>query len=143
VPIGGKLRALRQQRGLSQGDLENASGLRRCYISRVEHGHTVPSLETLRKFAAALGVPLYQLFHEGADPPPTLHSTHRLSLNELAHKDIAKRAEARFFLDVKALMASMKKSERCRLLALAKRLARRSEKHSRKSRPLMAKSVSG
>jgi len=68
VWIGERLCALRRQRGLSQGDLENTSGLMRCYISRVEQGRTVPCLETLERFAAALGVPLYMLFYESDSP---------------------------------------------------------------------------
>ena len=53
VFIGARIRQIRQEKGLSQGDIEEATGLLRCYISRVEHGHTVPSLETLERFAAA------------------------------------------------------------------------------------------
>jgi len=58
----------------------------RSYISRVERGHTVPSIETLERLAAALGVPLYQLFYEGEDPPPTPHLTYRPTLEELANE---------------------------------------------------------
>jgi transcriptional regulator with XRE-family HTH domain len=65
--IGQRIRELRKKRGLSQGDIAKASGFVRAYISRVEHGHTVPSLETLERFAAALDVPLYRLFYHGAD----------------------------------------------------------------------------
>jgi transcriptional regulator with XRE-family HTH domain len=43
--IGERLRALREEKNLSQGQIEKRSGLLRCYISRVEHGHTVPSIE--------------------------------------------------------------------------------------------------
>ena len=60
--IGERLRALRETKKLSQGDIEKRSGLKRAYISRVEHGHTVPSVETLEKLAQALEIPLYQLF---------------------------------------------------------------------------------
>src|SRR5271170_3702539 len=67
--IGERLRLLREQKKLSQGDIEHRCGLLRCYISRVEHGHTVPSIETLEKLARALEVPLYQLFYEGEQPP--------------------------------------------------------------------------
>lgn len=58
------IRAIREQKWLSQGDIERRSGLKRAYISRVEHGHTAPSVETLEKMARALEVPLYQLFYE-------------------------------------------------------------------------------
>lgn len=63
--IGSRLRDLREAKQLSQGDIEKRTGLLRCYISRVENGHTVPAIETLEKLARALEVPMYQLFHEG------------------------------------------------------------------------------
>jgi DNA-binding XRE family transcriptional regulator len=65
VIIGERLRALREEKQLSQGDIEKKTGLLRCYVSRVENGHTVPAVETLEKFARALEVPMYQLFYDG------------------------------------------------------------------------------
>ena len=62
MQIGDKLRELRLAKNLSQGDIQNRTGLFRCYTSRVEHGHTVPSIETLEKYAHALEIPLYRLF---------------------------------------------------------------------------------
>ena len=67
--ISDRLRQLREDKKLSQGDIEKRTGLLRCYISRVENGHTVPAIETLEKLARALEVPLYQLFYEGDEPP--------------------------------------------------------------------------
>ena len=67
--IGDRLRALREEKKLSQGDIEKKTGLLRCYVSRVENGHTVPAVETLEKFARALEVPMYQLFYDGEEPP--------------------------------------------------------------------------
>ena len=67
--IGDRLRELRVEKKLSQGDIEKRTGLLRCYISRVENGHTVPAIETLEKMARALEVPLYQLFYDGEEPP--------------------------------------------------------------------------
>jgi transcriptional regulator with XRE-family HTH domain len=49
--IGDRLRELRAQEKLSQGDIEHRTGLLRCYVSRVENGHTIPAVETLEKFA--------------------------------------------------------------------------------------------
>jgi transcriptional regulator with XRE-family HTH domain len=69
--IGDRLRELRETKELSQGDIEKRTGLLRCYISRVENGHTVPAIETLEKMARALEVPMYQLFYDG-EAPPTL-----------------------------------------------------------------------
>lgn len=67
--ISDRLRELREQKKLSQGDIEKRTGLLRCYISRVENGQTVPPIETLEKLARALEVPLYQLFYDGEKPP--------------------------------------------------------------------------
>jgi len=61
--IAERLRQLREDKKLSQGDIEKRTGLKRCYISRVENGHTVPALETLEKWARALELPLYALFY--------------------------------------------------------------------------------
>src|SRR5665213_1987116 len=65
--IGDRLRELREYKKLSQGDIEKRTGLLRCYISRVENGHTVPAIETLEKFARAMDIPIYQIFHDGND----------------------------------------------------------------------------
>ena len=67
--IGDRLRDLREYKKLSQGDIERRTGLLRCYISRVENGHTVPAIETLEKFARAIEVPIYQLFYDGNEKP--------------------------------------------------------------------------
>ena len=67
--IGERLRALREERNLSQGDIERRTGLIRCYVSRIENGHAVPAVETLEKFARALEIPLYQLLYDGEEPP--------------------------------------------------------------------------
>ena len=67
--IGDRLKALREHKKQSQGDIEKRTGLLRVYISRVENGHTVPAIETLEKFARALEVPLYVLFYDGEKPP--------------------------------------------------------------------------
>jgi transcriptional regulator with XRE-family HTH domain len=67
--IGDRLRALREAKHLSQGDIEKRTGLLRCYLSRVENGHTVPAIETLEKLARAMEVPMYELFYDGEEPP--------------------------------------------------------------------------
>src|SRR5437762_9586842 len=64
-----RLRFLREQKNLTQGDIEERTGLKRSYISRLEHGRTIPSLATLEKFAQALEVPLYHFFYDGKEPP--------------------------------------------------------------------------
>lgn len=67
--IGEKLRELREAKHLSQAVIEKRTGLKRCYTSRVECGHTVPTVGTLEKYAQALEVPFYKLFYEGEEPP--------------------------------------------------------------------------
>src|ERR1700734_2710599 len=67
--LANRLRTLRAEKQLSQGDIQQRTGLLRCYISRVENGHTVPSIDTLEKMARALEVPMYQLFYEGEKRP--------------------------------------------------------------------------
>ena len=67
--VGERLRALREVKKFSQGDMEKKTGLLRHYVSRVENGHMVPAIETLEKFARALEVPIYQLFYDGEEPP--------------------------------------------------------------------------
>ncbi|HKW35234.1 MAG TPA: helix-turn-helix transcriptional regulator [Candidatus Acidoferrum sp.] len=67
--IADRLKELREEKKLSQGEIEKRTGLLRCYISRVENGHTVPAVETLEKLARALEVPLYQLFYDGQKHP--------------------------------------------------------------------------
>jgi transcriptional regulator with XRE-family HTH domain len=65
MEIGRKLRELREAKNLSQGEVEKKTGLLRCYTSRVENGYTVPSVQTLEKYARALEVPLYRFFTDG------------------------------------------------------------------------------
>src|SRR5205085_4362936 len=82
--IGERLRELREEKKFSQGEIEKRTGLLRCYISRVENGHTVPAVETLEKFARALEVPMYQLFYDGEEPPKLPNLPKGKSANDLA-----------------------------------------------------------
>jgi transcriptional regulator with XRE-family HTH domain len=121
--IGTRLRELREQKGLSQGDVEKATGLKRCYTSRVEHGHTVPSLTNLEKYAAGLGVPMYRLFYEGEEPPPRPKLTRREDLQELAKEPGKKGSEAKFLLKLKKLLAKVEEPDRAVFLAMVQKLA--------------------
>jgi transcriptional regulator with XRE-family HTH domain len=67
--IADRLKAFRKHKGMSQGDIEKRTGLLRCYLSRVENGHTVPAIETLEKIARAMEIPMYVLFYDGEKPP--------------------------------------------------------------------------
>jgi transcriptional regulator with XRE-family HTH domain len=123
--IGERIRKLREEKGMSQGDVEKSSGLLRCYISRVEHGHTVPSLETLERFAAALDVPLYTLFFSAGEAPNLPNLSPRKSLEELADDPGSSGSEARYLLKLRGLLSQMVESDRSFLLDFAKKLATR------------------
>src|SRR5436189_2070633 len=100
--IGERLRELREEKKLSQGDMEERTGLFRCYISRVENGHTVPAIETLEKMARALEVPLYQLFYDGEEPPKLPNLLRRKSSDDLAWGSSGK--DARFLSKLRRLL---------------------------------------
>ena len=123
--IGTRLRQLREQKQLSQGDIEERTGLLRCYVSRVENGHTVPSLETLERFAGVLDVPLYQLFFSGDEAPPTPNLTPRRTLDELTGDNGDKGIDVQFLLKLRNLLGRLAEPDRDVILSLAKRLATR------------------
>lgn len=123
--IGTRLRQLREQKHMSQGDIENRTGLLRCYISRVENGHTVPSLETLERFAAVLDTPLYQLFYSGEEESPTPNLTPRKSLEEMATEEGRTKEDAQFILKLTNVLNRLTEPDRDVVLSLAKRLATR------------------
>ena len=122
--IGTRLRKLREDKKLSQGDIEERTGLLRCYISRVENGHTIPSIETLERLSSALEIPLYQLFYEGDEPPPLPNLSKRKTTEELVLDEEGQR-ELRFFEKVRRLMGRINERDRQLLLYMAQKLANR------------------
>ena len=128
MSIGERIRRLREQKGLSQGDIERQTGMLRGYISRVEHGHTTPSVETLQRFAGALDVPMYRLFYNAEDgplPPAVGGGPGAPTLEELAQLNGTEGSEARFLLQLKGLMGNMVESDRAFLMDCARKLANR------------------
>lgn len=123
--IGSRLRQLREQKHMSQGDIENRTGLLRCYISRVENGHTVPSLETLERFAGVLEVPLYELFYSEEDAPATPNLTPRKSLEQVAAEDGVSGKDAQYLVKLTSAFTRLADPDRHVLLSLARRLATR------------------
>ena len=108
--IGSTIREYRLQKNMSQGDIEKRTGLLRCYLSRVENGHTVPSLDTLQKIARALDLQLSQFFAD------ELVSREMSSLN--LDED-----EIRFLTQVQRYSAQLSESDRRLLLAMVKKFA--------------------
>jgi transcriptional regulator with XRE-family HTH domain len=121
--IGDRLRALREEKKLSQGDMEKRSGLFRCYISRVENGHTVPSIETLEKMARALEVPLYQLFYDGDQPPKLPNLLKGKSTGEIAWGSVGK--DARFLSKLRRVLSKANEADRKIILFMAQKMALR------------------
>ena len=120
--IGDRLREMREEKKLSQGDIEKRTGLLRCYISRVENGHTVPAIETLEKLARALEVPLYQLFYDGEEPPKLPNLPKRRSSEDIAWGSSGK--DGRFLNKLRRLLAKTEEADRKLLLHMAQKMAR-------------------
>ena len=110
MKIGTTIRAHRLQKGLSQGDIEKKTGLLRCYLSRVENGHTVPSLDTLSKIATALDLPIAQFFADD-------------SLNHQINTQKLNDEELRFLTQIRRYSSNLNESDRKLLLAMVKKFA--------------------
>jgi transcriptional regulator with XRE-family HTH domain len=67
--IGHRWRELREQAKLSQGEMAERTGFLQGYVSDVESGRSVPSIEAFRKVARALQIPIDWLFYDGENPP--------------------------------------------------------------------------
>lgn len=67
APLGSRIRELRTVRGLTLTALADEAGLSTGLISQVERGLSDPSLETLRRIARVLDVPIFSLFQQDAD----------------------------------------------------------------------------
>ena len=119
--IGDQLRAMREEKQLSQGDIEKRTGLLRCYISRVENGHTVPAIETLEKMARALEVPMYRLFYDGEEPPKLPNLPKRKSTDDIAWGSSGK--DARYLGKLRRLLARSEDGDRKLLLYMAQKMA--------------------
>ncbi len=119
--VGERLRALREERNFSQGEIEKRTGLLRCYISRVENGHTVPAVETLEKFARALEVPMYQLLYDGEKPPQLPSLRKGKSGRKSAWGDSGK--DARTLAKFRRLLSKAKEVDQLLLLSIAHKMA--------------------
>ncbi len=121
--IGDRLREVREQKKFSQGDIEKRTGLLRCYISRVENGHTVPAIETLEKMANALEMPLYQLFYDGEKPPELPKLIKHRTSKKIAWGSSGK--DARFLNRLHRALSRVDQKNRQLLLHIAQRMVPR------------------
>lgn len=109
--IGETIRNFRLQKGMSQGDIEKRTGLLRCYLSRVENGHTIPSLDTLAKIAGAMDVPLGNFFTDGN------HEQTNKNLPQLSEDEV------RFLSQIRRYSSNLNDSDRKLVLAMVKKMA--------------------
>jgi transcriptional regulator with XRE-family HTH domain len=121
--IGDRLREMREEKKLSQGDIEKRTGLLRCYVSRVENGHTVPAIETLEKLARAMEIPMYQLFYDGEEPPKLPNLPKRNSSDDIAWGSSGK--DARYLGKLRRLLAKTEDEDRKLILYLTQKMAKR------------------
>ena len=105
---------------MSQGDIEKRTGLLRCYVSRVENSHTVPTIETLEKLAAAFEVPLWKIFYEGDQPTRPL-----LPSRDLSQSEIESAKDRKFYLKLARLLGRMTEKDRHLLFYAVQKMARR------------------
>jgi len=120
--IADRLRALREHKSLSQGDIEKRTGLLRCYISRVENGHTIPAIETLEKLARAMEVPLYQLFYDDVEQLKLPSLLNRRNRDDVAWGSSGK--HARMLDNFRRLLKRTSESDRKLLLFIARKMTR-------------------
>jgi len=129
--IGDRLRELREGKSLSQGDIEKRTGLLRCYISRVENGHTVPAIETLEKMARALEIPLYQLFYDGVEPPKLPNLPKRKTSADVVWGSSGK--QAMYLHKLTKCLSKAEDADRKLLLSLAQKMVSGRNRHTQKA----------
>ena len=118
--IGDRLRELRESKKLSQGDIEKRTGLLRCYISRVENGHTVPAIETLEKLARALEIPLYQLFYDGDEPPKLPNLLKRKTAEDIVWGSSGR--QARYLHKLRKCLSKAAEEDRKLIMVMAQKM---------------------
>jgi transcriptional regulator with XRE-family HTH domain len=119
--IGDRLRELREEKKLSQRDIEKRTGLLRCYISRVENGHTVPAIETPEKMARAFEVPMYELFYDGEEPPKLPDFPKRKSSDGIAWGNTGK--DARYLNKLRGVLGKTDEERRKLVMHMAQKMA--------------------
>jgi transcriptional regulator with XRE-family HTH domain len=121
--IAERLRGLREEKKLSQGDIEKRTALLRCYISRVKNGHTVRNVETLEKMARALEIPMYKLFYDGEEPPKLPNLLKRKTPDDILWGNSGR--DARTLVKFCRLFGRMEEGDRNVVFFVAQKMAKR------------------
>ena len=122
MTIGKRLRALREEKKFSQGEIKKRTGLHRSSIYRFESGLAVPSTETLEKMARALEIPMYRFFYNGKNPPKRPDTPKRETADDLLWGSAGK--DALMLLKFCRLFGRMTAGEREVIFLMAQRMAR-------------------
>lgn len=125
MTIGQRFRSLREERNLTQGDINKRTGLLRCYLSRVENSHTVPSVETLEKLARSLNVPIHYLFYDSDALPPPPKPVSSTAADKVTFGSAGQ--DAYYLQSLRRLLGKITPSDRRLLYSLAKQMARRAK----------------
>ena len=80
MELGDRVRERRQQLGFSLRDLAERSELTASFLSQVERGVTSPSIDSLRRVASALDVPVFHFLLEPDRESPVVRSNQRIRL---------------------------------------------------------------
>src|SRR5450432_1095738 len=124
--ISDRFRSCREKKNLSQGDIEKRTGLKRCYVSRVENCHTIPSVETLQKLARSVDLSLYQLLYDGDEPPAKQFPVDSDLWGSAGKK-------ARYLTKLRECLSKMSLEERKLLVTVARVMSKRPKKKADRS----------
>ena len=112
--LGESIKNIRQAKGLSQGEMQKRTGILRSYLSRVENGHTVPSLATLQRLASAMGVALSDFFSANGQPVEGASA---------AAAAVASDPASQYLAELKTLLPQLTSQQRDQLLDMVKDMA--------------------
>jgi len=86
--LGGKIRAIRLERGMSQEDLGFLSGLHRTYVGSVERGERNISIDAIYKISRALKTKLEDIFYFDALAPERMKQHGRIRIESAQVKKV-------------------------------------------------------
>jgi transcriptional regulator with XRE-family HTH domain len=93
--IGDRLRAIRESKQLTQEKIAECTGLLEAYVSLVECGEAIPSIDKMELWARALQVPMHKLFYDGEEPPLFPNLPDRLTADDIVNGNSRNQAGVR------------------------------------------------
>ena len=103
VRLGQRIRAVREEAGLTQQAVARSAGIATDMVSRLENGHyTSPGLRTLLRIAEGMGVSLASLLPEVPNPASTPESALKSKLGAMTHR--AEPHELDLLVDIAAVV---------------------------------------